>query len=385
MLREKGKIDIREALRNRDHRLYEKLQNIWNKVYTSDEDISFLHSIAVEQNISSLIPDRWKFGKLLPLELFSLSASSCLHDIDKEWGTTKKRHGEMSAGEIRFHFDEYGLDVGQSDLVGWIIRVHDHGSFDLDLPEDPVVIGSVELKIRPLAALFKLADLLHADYRRVRNSQVISPKERARFCIRGWKFDPEGRIKFFADPSEVSDIEHIHRAIAMMKKDLEKIAPILREAGYPYQIATVEIDESKLIYAAQSVKMSERSFLGMDSFSEDDQHLFKGRKNESQEIYQMLLTDDPITALVGESGIGKTSLLKAGLFPILRRSGWRISYIRVLNDNIPDIVQRIWLQIMESDLPISMNSLIKVLQTISDRNQHDNILIIFDQFEYIKI
>ncbi|MGB9596180.1 MAG: HD domain-containing protein, partial [Candidatus Poribacteria bacterium] len=333
MLREKGKIDIREVLRNRDHLLYEKLQNVWNKVYTVKEDIHFLHSIAVEQNISSLIPDQWKFDRLQTLELFSLSASACLHDIDKQWGTTKKRHGEMSAGEIRIHFNEYGLDAGQSDLVGWVIKVHDHGDFDFDLPEDPVVIGSVEIKIRPLAALFKLADLLHADYRRVNSSEIISPKERARFCIRGWKFDPEGRIKFFADPNEVSDIEHIHRAIAMIKKDLEKIAPILREAGYPYQIAIAEIDESRLIYAAQSGETSNRSFLGMDSFSEDDQHLFKGRDKESQELYQMLLTNDPVTALVGESGIGKTSLLKAGLFPILRRLGWKIAYVRALNDD----------------------------------------------------
>jgi len=381
MLREKGKIDIREVIRNRDSRLYEKLQNIWNKVYTDEENIHFLHSIAVEQNISSLIPDQWKFDRLNPLELFSLSASSCLHDIDKGWGVNKKRHGEMSAGEIRFHFNKYGLDAGQADLVGWIIKVHDHGDFDFDLPEDPVVVGSVELRIRPLAALFKLADLLHADYRRVDNPKTISPKDRARFCIRGWKFDAEGRIKFFADPDEVSDIEHIHRAIAMMRKDLEKIAPILRESGYPYQITIAEIDESKLIYAIQSEKASDRSFLGMDSFSEDDQHLFKGRSNESQELYQMLLTDDPIIALVGESGIGKTSLVKAGLFPILRRSGWKIAYIRVLHNNIADIIQCMWFQIMESNFPSSKDGLVEILQSISEQNQHDNILILFDQFE----
>lgn len=235
------------------------------------------------------------------MELFALSASSCLHDIDKGLGTFKRSHGEVSAGEIRIHFSKYGLDAGEADIIGWIIKVHDHGDFSFDLPEDPIVIGALELNIKPLAALFRLADILHADYRRIDSAKAINPKDRARYCIRGWKYDAEGRIRFWADPDEIPDLEHIHRAVGMMRQDIEKIAPILRNAGYPYEISVTEIDESKFLYAAQTVRLSNRSFLGMDSFCEDDYHLFKGRTKESHELYQMLLFNDPITAIQDRS------------------------------------------------------------------------------------
>lgn len=251
------------------------------------------------------------------------------------------------------------------------------------MPEDPIVIGALELNIKPLAALFKLADILHADYRRVDNAKAVNPKERARHCIRGWKYDTEGRIKFWADPSEISDLEHIHRAVAMMRQDIEKIAPILRYAGYPYEITVAEIDESKLMYTVQADQLSNRTFLGMDSFCEDEQHLLKGRAKEIQELYQKLLTKDPITALVGDSGIGKTSLVKAGLFPILRKAGWKFAYVRILHDNITEVIQGVWFQIMESDSPSPEISFINTLRQISKQNQHNNVLILFDQFEDI--
>jgi HEAT repeat protein len=384
MIYEKGKLSIRDVLKHRDAHLWDKLEEIWNMVYKElDMDSTnfvLTHSLSVEQNISSLIPDKWKSEKLHPLELFALSATACLHDIDKYWETAKNLHGEISAGEIRSHFVKYGLDAGQADIVGWITKVHDHGDFGFDLPEDPIVIGVTNINIRILAALFKFADVLHADYHRVDKEMPVNPKDRARYCIRGWKYDVDGRIKFCANPEQISDLEHIHRAIAMMRQDIEKIALILREVGYPYEIAVPEIDESKLIYATQTKKLSERSFLGMDSFSEDDQHLFKGRKNESQELYQMLLVNDPIVALVGDSGIGKTSLIKAGLFPILRKVGWKFAYIKIVHNDIFDSIQRMWFQIMEDDLPCNL-SFTQSLKAISEYNHHLNNLIIFDQFE----
>jgi hypothetical protein len=187
MLREKGKLGIRNILRDRDNSLWEKLEKIWSKSYVELEEpeLALSHSIAVEQNVSLLIPDQWKLEKFYPLELFALSAASCLHDIDKGLGTFKKLHGEVSAGEIRIHFSKYGLDAGEADIIGWIIKVHDHGDFSFDLPEDPIVIGALELNIKPLAALFRLADILHADYRRIDSAKAINPKDRARYCIRG--------------------------------------------------------------------------------------------------------------------------------------------------------------------------------------------------------
>lgn len=384
MIRKKWKLSIRDALKHRDIYLFDKLEKIWNesfnKLTVDSENLALNHSISVEQNISALIPDEWKLDKLYPLELFSLSAAACLHDIDKHWGVTKKLHGEISSGEIRAHFANYGLDAGQADIVSWIIKVHDHGDFDFDLPKDTIAVGIMDINIKQLAALFKLADILHTDYLRVDQERPTSPKERARYCIRGWKYDVDGRIKFYAEPEQISDLEHIHKAIAMIRQEIEKIAPILKKYDYPNEIAVAEIDESKLVYSIQIDKFCNRSFLGMEPFCEDDQHLFKGRERETQELYQMLLANDPIVTLVGESGIGKTSLIRAGLFPTLRKAGWKFAYIKVINNDINGTIQRMWFQIMENNIPNNID-FIESLRVISEYNRNYNNLILIDQFE----
>jgi WD40 repeat protein len=56
---------------------------------------------------------------------------------------------------------------------------------------------------------------------------------------------------------------------------------------------------------------------GLDPFDEADQEFFHGRAAESEELLRRVRRE-PLTVLFGRSGFGKTSLLKAGLFPRLR-------------------------------------------------------------------
>ena len=54
---------------------------------------------------------------------------------------------------------------------------------------------------------------------------------------------------------------------------------------------------------------------------------FCGRDEESQELFS-LIDDDIVITLYGKSGIGKTSLLNAGVFPLLRKNNYAPLYIR---------------------------------------------------------
>ncbi|HYN21762.1 MAG TPA: hypothetical protein VE078_12430, partial [Thermoanaerobaculia bacterium] len=56
---------------------------------------------------------------------------------------------------------------------------------------------------------------------------------------------------------------------------------------------------------------------GLDPFDETDRAYFHGRTAESGDLLR-LVRREPLTVLFGRSGLGKTSLLKAGLFPLLR-------------------------------------------------------------------
>ena len=99
--------------------------------------------------------------------------------------------------EVRDRALDFRLDQGQAEIVGWIVRAHNDGDLNA-LPDAPIPLGGVaEVDVRPLAALLKLADALHTDYRRV-SRQVTemggrraeeSPKSRFRLSVRGWRFD----------------------------------------------------------------------------------------------------------------------------------------------------------------------------------------------------
>lgn len=67
---------------------------------------------------------------------------------------------------------------------------------------------------------------------------------------------------------------------------------------------------------------------GLASYDESARLYFNGRSEEIAELSRRVL-DEPLTVLFGRSGLGKSSLLKAGLFPPLREQGFVPVYIRL--------------------------------------------------------
>ena len=69
-------------------------------------------------------------------------------------------------------------------------------------------------------------------------------------------------------------------------------------------------------------------WLGLESYSEADAAKFFGRESELAELTRRV-DQRTLTVLFSQSGLGKTSLLRAGLFPALRRKGFLPLYIRL--------------------------------------------------------
>ncbi len=67
---------------------------------------------------------------------------------------------------------------------------------------------------------------------------------------------------------------------------------------------------------------------GLIAFDEGAEQFFNGRTDETAELRRLVM-QAPLTVLFGASGLGKTSLLQAGLFPLLRRSHFLPIYIRL--------------------------------------------------------
>src|SRR5207248_6120784 len=85
--------------------------------------------------------------------------------------------------------------------------------------------------------------------------------------------------------------------------------------------------------AALQLIDAENPWLGLDSFSEETRQYFHGREEEIAELARRVQRK-LLAILFGQSGLGKTSILRAGIVPRLRREGYCPVYVRI--DYSPD-------------------------------------------------
>src|SRR5215813_821817 len=86
-------------------------------------------------------------------------------------------------------------------------------------------------------------------------------------------------------------------------------------------------------------------FPGLRSFDVDENELFFGRSFQTDELLARL-GQSRFTSVIGTSGSGKSSLVRAGLLPALKRglmaeagSRWRIVVFRPINDPIGNLTR----------------------------------------------
>ncbi len=121
--------------------------------------------------------------------------------------------------------------------------------------------------------------------------------------------------------------------------------------------------------------------VGMEYITAEYRNYFLGRTSEVSSVIK-LLQENPVVLLLGESGIGKTSLIHAGLIPTLMTNGWRPVYTRPLGLPSTDITRQLLATIFEGQ-PFYKGSLVSVLGEISGAIHGQHLLLIVDQFEDI--
>jgi serine/threonine protein kinase len=79
----------------------------------------------------------------------------------------------------------------------------------------------------------------------------------------------------------------------------------------------------------RELRVDESPYAGLSSFQEADADRFFGRSKEISALVNRI-QDQPLVAVVGPSGAGKSSFVRAGLVPVLKRSGeaWESLVIR---------------------------------------------------------
>jgi hypothetical protein len=135
---------------------------------------------------------------------------------------------------------------------------------------------------------------------------------------------------------------------------------------------------------------------GLSSFDEAAQRFFSGRDAESAELLR-LVGQATLTVLFGKSGLGKTSLVQAGLFPRLRQQNFLPVYVRLdMRDRSAPLVQQgaVALQAeickhgVDTATPKPGETLWehlhgRKLEWWSPKNQPLTPILVFDQFEEV--
>lgn len=392
MGRKEGKESIYDALmRTKEDALASRLRTVWDiaeksilGAQTSDNGhgAGSLHVKTVEQNLSRLIPDEWKGSKVNPTELFILSASSYLHDngkIDPDTGD----HGTTGAEDIVKNWQFYGLTEMQAGLIAKIIWVHTNRDRIYEVDEIRH-LGRDEVHLRDLAALFCLADTLDCEYERVlKSAKEGLPKTRFRRQVSAWFLDDrdDNCIRLEAVPKSLADWECLWESLNYIRD--HEIVPIsnqLKLAGYPSEIKLKTIKDS-LGKEKPITKVGELP--GLDFYTEYDESLFKGRQEEIEQLWANVLSENQVSLLSGKSGVGKTSLICAGLFQKLKRIEWQVVRCRLSSkEPVSQIVADLWRGLLSSD-EAPPKGFIKALEQVAQRHQSTTTLIVLDQFEEV--
>ena len=119
-------------------------------------------------------------------------------------------------------------------------------------------------------------------------------------------------------------------------------------------------------------------YKALDFFEPADQDIFCGREVEAPVVYRMALSY-PLLTLFGQSGVGKTSLLKAGVLPRLTTEGYDAAYVRVLGDPLLAVREEVCRALGASGREREGKTLLDFLRVVADAGR--KLVVILDQFE----
>lgn len=134
-----------------------------------------------------------------------------------------------------------------------------------------------------------------------------------------------------------------------------------------------------------SNQQNKNRYPGIRSFETSDQHLFFGRTAEIQHLYHLVSVEN-LSILFAKSGMGKTSLIKAGITPLLTKNNYFPIFIRFQDTSLSPLahIEQILKNHLDSNklrqFSIAENLLWEWMKAVELTSNTIPVLI-FDQFE----
>ena len=122
-------------------------------------------------------------------------------------------------------------------------------------------------------------------------------------------------------------------------------------------------------------QITRRPYKFLDFYREADSDLFFGRESEIDSICSKILTHRSLI-LYGRSGVGKSSIIYAGIVPALKKEGPLVSVLRTFHNPAEDLIE-----FLRNTIPKDKNVDVQNLQVLKQQLAGKDIILIFDQFE----
>jgi WD40 repeat protein/energy-coupling factor transporter ATP-binding protein EcfA2 len=204
---------------------------------------------------------------------------------------------------------------------------------------------------------------------------------------KGADFNQDGIItatnicSYLRDQVETQTEKHYQR-------QTPSLCPLRKHDKGEFIFLSPNFDRDKL-EDAPPLNVESNPYRGLSSYDEKDSKLFFGREEQIQKLYQKVVENkQQLTLVLGASGTGKSSLVKAGLIPKLRKNykTWRIlppfrpgeSPLKSLNNVLESIKQPLIQAATSSRLFTPAE---ESLGNWFKNNPKVKLLVVIDQFE----
>jgi TIR domain len=177
------------------------------------------------------------------------------------------------------------------------------------------------------------------------------------------------------------------------QKTIDPLFEPLGEAASPTRTDPVPTPEKPIPAATPQLTLKpdippapRQDIRGLDWYDECDAGHFFGR-NDDVDTMVARLVSHPVIRLVGPSGIGKSSLIRAGLLPKIRECGWRACVIRPFEDPAQRIPPQLTMQLLTSagafTTPFDPAHFRADVAPLLSSNGINRLVLFLDQFEDI--
>ncbi|NEZ55386.1 eIF2A-related protein [Adonisia turfae] len=147
---------------------------------------------------------------------------------------------------------------------------------------------------------------------------------------------------------------------------------------------------------APELNLDNNPYRGLQSFEEEHNYLFFGRQQLVEKL-EIFVLENPLTVVLGASGTGKSSLVKAGLIPKLRENideDWKVlPPVRPGNSPLRALARAVLDLTIEADAVVTSietlsetlaqcpKKLVNIVAAWGKRNPNKRLLLVIDQFE----